>query len=181
MNCKAEIKKIVDKLGLQKLWDDDFIKEDYGSNITVQLEPTRARPLFNWAYYLIPEGSIFPLHKLLSDESWQYCLGGPIDLYLIKNNKIEVVRVGPSIFDGEQLLHIVERETWFAASPAPGSGYTLITHCVSPGWVPEDDIPGYYDEMIKLAPEYSDFVKRYSWPKNRKAYVMHESYKKESA
>ena len=83
----AELKKIIDKLGLQKLWDEDFIKEDYCSDITVHLEENKPRPLFNWAYYLIPQGCIFPLHKLLSDESGQYCLGGPVDLFMIKSAK----------------------------------------------------------------------------------------------
>jgi len=173
-----EIKKIVDRLGLQKLWNEDFIKEDYCSDVIIQTrEPKRSRPLFNWAYYLIPQGCIFPLHKLLSDESWQYCLGGPIDLFLMENGDIKKIRIGPDIFKAEELFFIVKKDTWFAATPAPHSKFTLITHCVSPGWVPEDDIPGYYEDMIKLAPSHSDFIEKYSWPKNRSAYVMHDSYK----
>ena len=173
-----EIKKIVDTLGLQRLWESDFIKEEYCSNITIQVHEKNSRPLFNWAYYLIPKGCIFPLHKLLSDESWQYCLGGPVDLFMIKDQAIQTIRIGPDIFNNEHLFYIVEKNTWFAATPAPHSEYSLITHCVSPGWVPEDDIPGYYTDMIKLASQYPEFVKKYSWPKERQAYVQHDSYKK---
>ena len=173
-----EIHKIVEKLGLQKLWDEDFIKEDYCSDTIIQIEDSKqSRPLFNWAYYLITEGCIFPLHKLLSDESWQYCLGGSVDLFLIKNGNIEKVRIGPNIFEDEKLFYVVQKNTWFAATPAHGSKFTLITHCVSPGWVPEDDIAGYYEDMIKLASNRPDFIKKFSWPSNRKSYVMHECYK----
>lgn len=174
----TEIDKIVKKLGLKKLWDEDFIKEDYCSDVVIQLEdPQQSRPLFNWAYYLIPQGCIFPLHKLLSDESWQFCLGGPVDLFLLKNGNIEKVRVGSDIFNDEKLFYVVEKNTWFAATPAANSKFTLITHCVSPGWVPEDDIAGYYEDMIELAPSHPDFIKKFSWPNKRKAYVMHDSYK----
>lgn len=173
-----EITAIVKKLDLQKLWEKDFIKEDYCSKITVPSEHSaESRPLFNWAYYLIPQGCIFPLHKLLSDESWQYGLGGAVDLFLIKNGEIETVRIGPNIFENEQLFFIVEKNTWFAATPAPQSKFTLVTHCVSPGWVPQDDIAGYYDEMIQLAPKHPEFIKKFSWPNDRKAYVLHDSYK----
>lgn len=171
------MRDIVEKLGLKKLWDEDFIKEGYCSDLTFVSSNNISRPLFNWAYYLIPKGCIFPLHKLLSDESWQYCLGGAIDLYLIKNGEIEKVRVGPEIFNKEELLYIVRRETWFAATPAPNCEFSLITHCVSPGWVPEDDIPGYYEEMIQLIPKHEAFVKKFSWPKHRKSYIMHNDYK----
>ena len=173
-----ELRKIVEKLNLQKLWDRDFIKEDYCSDITIQIgNLNKSRPLFNWAYYLIPQGSIFYLHKLLSDESWQYCLGGPVDLFAIQNGNVEKIRVGPDIFNDENLFHVVKKNTWFAATPAHHSKFTLITHCVSPGWVPEDDIPGYYEDMIKLAPKHADFVKKFSWPNDRKSYVMHDSYR----
>lgn len=173
-----EIQKIIEKLGLQKLWDNDFIKEDYCSDIFIEIKADKPRPLFNWAYYLIPNGCIFPLHKLLSDESWQYCLGGPIDLYLINKGNIEIVRIGPDIFKDEKLFYIVKKNTWFAATPAPHSKFTLITHCVSPGWVPEDDIPGYYNDMIKLAPAHPNFIKKYSWPDCRSAFTQHSDYKK---
>lgn len=173
-----EIWKIVEKLHLQKLWDKDFIKEDYCSDITIQTENSKqSRPLFNWAYYLIPQGCIFYLHMLLSDESWQFCLGGALDLFIVENGDIEQVRIGPDIFNEEKLFHVVKKGTWFAATPAPSSKFTLITHCVSPGWVPEDDIPGYYENMIKLAPKHVDFIKKFSWPKNRRPYVEHDSYK----
>lgn len=172
-----ELDEIVEILGLEKLWDRDFIREGYCSNISIELNESRGpRPLFNWAYYLIPEGCIFPLHKLLSDESWQYCLGGPVDLFLIKDGGIEKIRIGPNIIEGDKLLYIVESNVWFAATPAPGSKFTLITHCVSPGWVPQDDIPGYYHEMIKLAPKHQEFIRKFSWPNDRTAYVQHHSY-----
>ncbi len=177
-NMDDEIEKIVQKLGLRKLWDTDFIKEEYCSDIIIQTEDEkRYRPLFNWAYYLIPQGGIFPLHKLLSDESWQFCLGGPVDLFLINNGKIETVRIGPNIFNDEKLFYIVKKHTWVAATPTSKSKFTLITHCVSPGWSPEDDIAGYYEDMIKLAPDYPDFIKKFSWPSTRKIYTLHDIYK----
>lgn len=174
----SEIEAVIKKLGLQKLWDQDFLKEGYCSKILIQPEHSpEKRPLFNWAYYLIPQGCVFPLHKLLSDESWQYCLGGPIDLFLIENEEIKKVRVGPDIFSDQQIFYIVEKNTWFAATPAPESKFTLVSHCVSPGWIPQDDIAGYYDEMIALAPKHVEFIKKFSWPKSKETRPSHEAYK----
>lgn len=173
-----EIQMIITKLGLTKLWDNDYIKECYSSDISIELEnPKRSRPLFNWAYYLFPQGCIFPLHKLLSDESWQVCLGGAVDLFLIHDHDVETIRVGSNLEEGELPFYVVKNNTWFAATPAPNSKYSLISHCVSPGWNPEDDIPGYYNEMIKLLPSNPDFVKKFSWPESRKEYTKHTDYK----
>jgi uncharacterized protein len=171
-----EIEKVVAKLGLKKLWDNDYVKEDYCSDVIIQINDKK-RVLFNWAYYLIPQGCIFPLHKLLSDESWHYCLGGPIDLFLLQKEVIHTIRVGPNIFKNEQLFYIVKKNTWFAAKPAPNVKFSLISHCVSPGWDPEDDIAGFYAKMIKMFPKHHKFIKKYCWPADRKVYTFHESYK----
>lgn len=157
-----EVKNIIEKIGLVELINGHYIKEDYCSESLLWKD----LPLFNWAYYLIQEGQIFPLHKLLSEESWQICLGGPVDLFLLNEGEIETVRIGKDLFQDERLLYIVKKETWFAVKPAHGTKYSLITHCVSPGWTPERDIPGYYDEMIKLLPSNPEFVREYSWPEN---------------
>lgn len=173
------IDDIVKKLNLKPLWEKDYIKEDYCSSELINVDRNgkiEQRALFNWAYYLIPEGCIFPFHKLLSDESWQFCSGGPLDLYVIDNGNIKNIKLGPNLFEGELHFHVIQKQTWFAATPSPGSGYTLVTHCVSPGWHPNDDIAGYYDEMIKLAPHQANFIKKFSWPDERKTYQNHPDY-----
>lgn len=157
-----DIKRIVEKLGMSPLLDSHYIKEVCSSEINFS-----ERPLYNWAYYLIPEGTIFPLHKLLSDESWNFCLGGPLDLFILKEGGIETIRIGNNIFDNENLFYLVKSNTWFAAKCAPGTKFTLIMHCVSPGWVLSDDIPGYYEEMINLSPKNFEFIKEYSCPRGQ--------------
>lgn len=150
---------------MKPLLQNHYIKEEYCSENNIRIEDDKIRPLYNWAYYLIQGECIFPLHKLLSDESWNFCLGGAVDLFILEEGKIKTIRIGNNIFEGDKLFYLVKRNTWFAARCALGSKYTLVTHCVSPGWVSEDDIPGYFEDMIKLLPDNPEFIHKFSWPR----------------
>ena len=161
---------LIKKLNLKKLWSNDFLAQIYHSPLTVPKENLPSyfdgdRKMYNWAYYLIPEGCICPFHLMYADESWQYCSGGPLELWIIEgeNNPKKII-IGKDLKKDHSFFHLVQSNKWMAATPCNGSKYTLITHCVSPSFAEQDVIKGYEKDIIKLIPDYSDLVKKFSWP-----------------
>lgn len=166
-----EIDYLVKKLKLEKLWTADYLAQIYHSSINIPQKDLPKefdgdRLMLNWAYYLIPEDCICPMHLMYADESWQICAGGPLELWIIEGkNTLKKVIIGSDFKQDQSFIHIVPNGKWFAATPCKGSKFTLITHCVSPAFADQDWIKGYYEEMIQLIPEFPDIAKKFSWPR----------------
>ncbi|MBI3236944.1 MAG: cupin domain-containing protein [Chlamydiales bacterium] len=165
-----DIDYLVQKFGLKKLWTADFIGLFYSSSVHLPKDVLPAafkeeRLLFDWAYYLIPEGCICPFHLMYAEESWQYCSGGPLELWVIEGkNELKKIIIGPDFKKEESFIHIVEAGKWFAATPCQGSGYTLITHCVSPAFNNRDWVKGFYRDIISVIPDFQEITAKFSWP-----------------
>lgn len=160
----------VNKLNMQPLWTTDFLSEVYHSPVKIpeSVLPrgfSGSRSIFNWAYYLIPQGCICPFHRLYAEASWHYCAGGPLDILIIEEkNKIRKVRIGKGLDKGEGFLHIIPSNKWFAAVTREGSPFTLITICVSPGFELGDEERGYYETIKEIIPEHREIARKLSWP-----------------
>lgn len=169
---KREVKYLVEKLDLKKLWTDDYLSQFYWSSYGVSSGDLPDQfhceyKLCNWAYYLLPSTTVCPFHMLNADESWQFCAGGPLELFIIHGlDEVEKVIVGPDFMRDHSFIHIVPGGKWFAARCAEDSPYTLITHCVFPSFDKRDEFEGYYEDMIKLIPSYPGLVKQLSWPRS---------------
>jgi uncharacterized protein len=168
---KPKINKLVEKLNLKPLWSKDYLVEFYRSEQMLPREIIGEnfdgdRPIFNWAYYLLPEDVICPFHLHLADESWQLCLGGPLELFIIypQDGQLEKIVIGEDILGGQKLIYITPKNVWFAAKTARGAGYTLITHMVAPAFFPQDKIKGYYDDLVKKFPQHEKLIREFAWP-----------------
>ncbi|MBI5242585.1 MAG: cupin domain-containing protein [Elusimicrobia bacterium] len=85
--------------------------------------------------FLLPEGSVSRLHRLLSDELWHFHLGGPLELFAIHpDGKVESLTLGQDVLAGQKLQHAVSAGCWFGAAPLPGSGYSFLGATVAPGF-----------------------------------------------
>lgn len=162
---------LIKKLKLKPLWSKDFLIEFYRSEMMLSREVIGNefdgdRPIFNWAYYLLPEDVTCPFHLHIADESWQICLGGPLELILIHNDdgKVERVRIGSDISNNEEFIYIVPKNVWMAAKTIAGAKYTLITHLVSPAFFPQDNTKGYHDILIKKFPHHKSLIQEFAWP-----------------
>ncbi len=168
---KPTINQLIDHFKLKPLWSQDYLIEFYSSK---EILPRTVighnfdgdRPIFNWAYYLLPEDVICPFHLHLADESWQYCLGGPLELLLIhpEDGRLERILIGNDIINGEHFIHIVPKNVWFAARTTKGAEYTLITHLVSPAFFPQDKVKGYFDKLMRIFPQHEKLLKEFCWP-----------------
>lgn len=171
--AKPSKEELIRHFKLEPLWSDDFLVEFYRSK---QDLPRKIigddfdgdRPIFNCAYYLLPEDVICPFHLHFADESWQIGLGGPMELFVIdpEDGKLETILIGSDILKGEKLMHIVPKGVWFGAKTLKGAEYTLITHIVAPGFFPQDKVKGYHGDLIKKFPQHEKLIEELAWPES---------------
>lgn len=76
------------------------------------LHTTQDASLFSMAYYLLPTGTVNPLHKLESWESWQYIDGNPIEIHCIGSNG---ETWGTLLGEDLTVLTLVPPDTWMCA------------------------------------------------------------------
>jgi uncharacterized protein len=86
-------------------------------------------------YYLLPSGSRSRLHRLKSDETWHFYLGGPLSLsYIEPSGEVRRLVLGPRLEEGHSLQQVVPSGSWMGALPLPGTAYSLVGCTVAPGF-----------------------------------------------
>lgn len=86
-------------------------------------------------YFLLPQGSQSRLHRIASDEMWHFYLGGSLTIIQISpEGKVEEIRLGNQIQEGEVVQHVVPAGYWFGSFPNPESAYSFVGCTVSPGF-----------------------------------------------
>lgn len=155
------------KLGLKPLLSNDYLMEFYRSDYKISVN-REERDLCSWAYYLMPGGCVFPFHKMGAISSWQYCAGDPLELFLIEGkDKLLKLNIGPDLSQGHTFVHVTPGDTWFAAKTKTGDGFTLISHCIVPGFKVEDEVCGFYEDIIQVLPDHPLLVKELSCEKSK--------------
>lgn len=105
-------------------------------------------------YFLLPEGKKSNLHRIASDESWHFYLGGPLTVIQISpEGKVETITLGQNVGAGEKIAHVVPAGYWFGAYPNAGSCYSFVGCTVSPGFDFADFEMGKRPELLKQFPQ----------------------------
>jgi predicted cupin superfamily sugar epimerase len=86
-------------------------------------------------YFLLPQGSKSSWHRIQSDETWHFYLGGSMSiLQLSLEGQFTATRLGSNILDGETLQYTVPAGYWFGAIPDPETSYSFVGCTVAPGF-----------------------------------------------
>jgi len=85
-------------------------------------------------YYLLEKGDFSCFHQIKSDEMWHHYQGGAIHIYYIKDEKITTLKLGKNLDKGQLPMHVVPKDTWFAAEAAEDNDYALVGCTVAPGF-----------------------------------------------
>jgi len=94
-------------------------------------------------YYLLAAGELSRWHRVDAVEVWHWYAGAPLQLAIAKpNESAKVMRLGPSLTDGERPQAIVPTGDWQSAKSL--GDWTLVGCTVAPGF----DFAGF-----ELAPE----------------------------
>ena len=84
--------------------------------------------------FLLPAGAVSRWHRVRSDETWYFHLGGPLELVEIGSRTLRRTILGPRPRRGHRFQHTVPGGIWFAARPLSGAKFTLVGCTVAPGF-----------------------------------------------
>ncbi len=93
------------------------------------------RSLCTSIYFLLQAGQVSALHRIKSDEIWNYHEGDGIEIIEIDEQGREMVtRLGKQLDKGEVLQHVVKANRWFGARLPANATFCLVGCQVSPGF-----------------------------------------------
>lgn len=91
-----------------------------------------ARAFSTAIYFLLEAGRFSSFHRLQSDECWFHHAGGELDIVRITDDGSLIIdRIGPR---SNRWQATVPRGNWFAARPAEGASFALVSCTVAPGF-----------------------------------------------
>ena len=129
-----------------------WFREFYRSPVRIPT-PAGPRSLFTQILYLLDPESHSAIHRLSSDEIWQFHAGDPAEMLLLfpGGRAAEEPILGPDLAAGMKVQQIVPPGTWQGARLRPGGRWALLGTTVSPGFEPADFELG---DPAALAREY---------------------------
>ena len=78
---------------------------------------------------LLPDhaGSVSRLHRIRSDEVWNFHLGGPMTvLEIAEDGALTKTVLGPDVLAGHKVQHVVKAGTWFGSYPCDGTAFSFV-------------------------------------------------------
>lgn len=128
------VQHIIDQLRLIKHPEGGYYAETFRHPQTISLEDGRVRNLGTTIYFLLQGKDRSHFHRLLSDETWFFHSGSPIELVMLANGAIETFTLGPTLSNSEFPQLLIPANTWFAARVKGETGYGLVSCTVTPGF-----------------------------------------------
>ncbi len=143
-----------------------YYKETYKSSTLI---PHNALPqsftgdrAFSTAiYFLLDKGNFSGFHRIKSDECWHFYAGQTLHVYVLYDDgKLETIKLGRDVLNGETFQFVVPANAWFASEPAPGSTFSFVGCTVAPGFDFADFELAEAEELSKEFPQHESVVKR---------------------
>jgi hypothetical protein len=170
LSINTEAEQLIERYGMAEHPEGGFYSVVYESDerITEDALPGRysgSRAFASAIYYLLRMGEKSVFHRLKSDELWFHLHGGPLDIYLLSENKsenadsLEQITLGSQLNDAEQLHTLVRRGKWLAARPAEGVDFSLVSCVVMPGFEFEDFEMAPPEVLSRKHPRHSKLIR----------------------
>lgn len=135
-----DVKDIIEHYGMQAHPEGGYFKETYRAAETIKKGalPRRFggnRSFSTAIYFLLEQDNFSAFHRIKSDECWHFYAGGTLLIYIINTEaKLQVVKLGNNVLNGETFQHVVPAGCWFASIPAASTDYSLVGCTVAPGF-----------------------------------------------
>lgn len=116
-----------------------------------------ARNFATSIYFLLEKDNVSHFHRIKSDEIWYYHAGAPLTVYVIhQNGKLEEIKIGPNIENGEVLQAVVPANTIFGSTCT--ADFSLVGCMVAPGFDFNDFELFTTSELMGLYPKYEAVI-----------------------
>ena len=122
---------------------------------------TGSRRAYTSIYFLLKSGQVSKLHRLKSDELWNFYAGSPVTIHVIHpDGTYESLKLGPDPEKGEMFQHCVQAGCWFGSTVDHPRSYGLTGCFVAPGFDFEDFELADTESLIREFPRHADFIRR---------------------
>ena len=122
---------------------------------------TEERVFSTAIYFLLEQGNFSASHKIKSDECWHFYAGQTLLVYVINaEGKLDIIKLGNDIENGEVFQYVVPANCWFASIPANHTKFCFVGCTVSPGFDFNDFELAKADDLIIEFPNLSDEIKK---------------------
>lgn len=126
--------ELIQRLGLSPHPEGGHFRETYRASEQVNT-PRGPRAASTAILFLLDGGECSHWHRIHSDEAWHFHGGGGLLIHtLSRAGEACTLRLGMDLAGGEQPQHVVPAGSWFAAEPAAGSSWSLVSCTVAPGF-----------------------------------------------
>ena len=160
------VQQLVQQFNMLPHPEGGFYKENYRSD---EIIPSNALPerfsgsrYFSTAiYFLLEQGNFSAFHKIKSDECWHFYAGQTLNVYVLQHDgKLDTIRLGNDLNNGETFQFVVPANCWFASEPATNSDFSFVGCTVAPGFDFEDFELAKADELVQVFPQYETEIRR---------------------
>ncbi len=156
--------EIIEHYGLTPHPEGGFYRRTYASSVRITYRDCE-RPVSTAILFLLKEGQYSRLHRIPQDEMWHFYLGGPLRLVLITPaGDAREILLGQDICAGQLMQYNVPGGSWFGATPARGSAYSLVGCTVSPGFRMEELQLGEAKDLHALFPSARHIIDEFCPP-----------------
>lgn len=153
--------EVIQLLGLEPLpIEGGYYKRSYCSDEVIPQPSLPHRyvvdhPFGSAIYYLLTPTEFSSFHSLLSDETYHFYLGDPVDLVeLMPDGESRITVLGQDIAHGQKVQHTVMRNTFQASYLRPGGNWALLGCTVAPGFDNNDFVDGHWEQLLRTHPKH---------------------------
>lgn len=163
----TDFKIIVDNLKLLPHPEGGFYREVYRSSESLLHESlperyTGSRNFVTSIYFLLEGENFSAFHKIKSEELWFFHSGNPVNIFLIQNDELQTIKLGPDIANGQCLQAAIPSQTWFAAEVVGQTGFSLVSCVVAPGFDFADFELASKEKLNKEFPHLSNIINKFT-------------------
>jgi uncharacterized protein len=154
--------QFIDHYGLLPHPEGGWYKETYRSSEIIPAASLPARfggdRNFSTAiYFLLEQGNFSGFHKIKSDECWHFYSGQVLHVYVLhEDGKMDIIKLGSDILNGELFQFVVPANCWFASRPAQESAFCFVGCTVAPGFDFTDFEMAKGEELIRMYPGHAE-------------------------
>ncbi len=162
----SDVTQWVNRLGLAPHPEGGWYRRTYESpeHLPLTALPDRfrgARPIATAIYYLLESGGFSALHRIKSDEIWNFYVGSPLRLTVLSSDgRIEERMLGDKSVAGVLFQTVVPAEHWFGAEVVETASFSLVGCVVAPGFDFEDFELADREKLAAVYPQHRAVIER---------------------
>ena len=156
--------EIIAHYGLEPHPEGGFYRRTYASPVHTDFLGSH-RPVCTAILFLLRAGQYSRLHRIPQDEMWHFYLGDPLRLALITPaGESKEIILGHKLSAGQMLQYNVPGGSWFGATPAKHSSFSLVGCTVAPGFCMDELQLGEAENLLKLFPSANPLIQEFCPP-----------------